>query len=107
MSIKIKRGVYGYYVDDHAPGDTVPKEQRALRLNFTQEGMQCPLGSYPTLYVTDTQGRELKFIGNKDKFLERVSTQDKQLVEEFELDEENGAWFFLQGVEVTEPMKRK
>jgi len=104
MTIKIVSDDYGYHFDQSRP---FSQQHHAIKMGFNQAGMEDPLGPYPYLYVTDATGNRLKLIGNKEMLLERVEDEARQYVNEFELIETNGVFFFLAEVDVTEPIKRK
>jgi hypothetical protein len=109
----IKKGPHGYYVDQpqitgDCLGNPIPDETKnpadfPIILKFNQPDCKCPLDPFTVMHITDVEGRKLRVVCDVRNKVEVVSTDlGRKLIEEFTLSKENGFWFFVTSVPLTD-----
>lgn len=116
MSITIKAGPHGFYVDlpgcvPNGFGEPVPdtdpenRKKTVLYVECTLKGV-TPFnkGTHVPLYIEDVHGVKHKLLHDPDLkvyAIERPFAVGIEFTRSLELDDDSGAWHFLVGKEVT------
>lgn len=107
MSITIKSGPHGFYVD--LPGcvpdnDPENRKKKVLYAECTLKGV-TPFnkGTHVPLYVEDVHGVKHRLLHDHDSkvyAINRLFSAGHEFVNSLELAEDSGAWHFLVGKEI-------